>query len=116
MVIDGQALLPFELHGPPRPFAWFLSHRGCHRATQQVPALSDKETFVRPLEYLLRHLGGGEQHKAFFDQDERAESMRPGQPGADEIAAGLYGSRWGVVVLSPEFFTSKWCVRELLTY
>jgi hypothetical protein len=51
--------------------------------------------------------------RCFFDQNDN--SMELGQRNEANMAVGLWGCRIGVVFLSPQFFESRWCVKELNT-
>lgn len=71
--------------------AWdvFISH-----------ASEDKETLVRPLAELLTKLGV----KVWYDEF----TLRVGDSLTRSIDKGLSGSRYGIVVLSPDFFSKNW--------
>ena len=77
---------------------FFICHRG-----------ETKATVARVLHAALARHG----KTAFLD--ERDDSIRVGEPLCDEIACGLHTCRHGVVLLSPSFFDSLWCVCELRT-
>lgn len=76
------------------PYDFFISH-----------ASADKDDFVRPLANELIRLGA----KVFYDET----TLRVGDSLRRSIDAGLRSSRFGVVVLSTEFFRSAWPGREL---
>jgi len=77
-------------------FDFFLSHRGP----------DTKKTLVKPLSQLLNALGVS----CFFDRE-----IEVGMLNEAAVAQGLFNSRFGLVFLSPNFFDSKWCLKELLT-
>jgi TIR domain len=81
---------------PPKGSTWdlFISH-----------AAEDKETFVRPLVRMLQARGV----KVWFDE----YTLRLGDSLRRTIDEGLARSRFGVVVLSPAFFSKEWPQREL---
>ncbi len=68
-------------------------------------ASEDKDDFVRPLAEALRssHL------EVWYDEF----SLIIGDSLRESIDKGLSKSRYGIVVLSPDFFNKKWPVREL---
>lgn len=68
-------------------------------------ANEDKESFVRPLaqELLKSHL------EVWYDEF----SLIVGDSLREAIDKGLAKSRFGIVVLSPNFFRKKWPQREL---
>jgi hypothetical protein len=68
-------------------------------------ASEDKDDFVRPLAELLVR-----QHiDVWYDEF----SLSIGDSLSDKIDQGLAKSRFGIVVLSPHFFTKPWAKREL---
>jgi len=68
-------------------------------------ASEDKEDFVRPLAELLR-----QQHiDVWYDEF----SLTIGDSLTQKIDEGLAKSRFGIVVLSPNFFNKPWAKREL---
>lgn len=68
-------------------------------------ASEDKNTFVRPLARELRKA----HMEVWYDEF----SLKVGDSLRESIDKGLAKSRYGVVVLSPAFFTKKWPQREL---
>jgi len=68
-------------------------------------ASEDKDSFVRPLAEALKnsHL------EVWYDEF----SLVIGDSLRESIDKGLSKSRYGIVVLSPAFFTKKWPIREL---
>lgn len=68
-------------------------------------ASEDKKDFVRPLAQLLK------QHNidVWFDEF----SLTIGDSLTEKIDEGLAKSRFGIVVLSPNFFKKPWAKREL---
>lgn len=68
-------------------------------------ASEDKDDFVRPLAEALKnsHL------EVWYDEF----SLKIGDSLRESIDKGLSKSRYGIVVLSPAFFTKKWPIREL---
>jgi hypothetical protein len=79
---------------------FFLSHRGP----------DTKEILVRPLSYILSELG----IPHFFDQSD--DSMKLALTNSEQMARAAWHCRMGVVILSPHFADSKWCLRELNTF
>ncbi|MFN7260321.1 MAG: TIR domain-containing protein [Cyclobacteriaceae bacterium] len=68
-------------------------------------ASEDKDDFVRPLAELLRH-----QHvEVWYDEF----SLSIGDSLTQKIDEGLQKSKFGIVVLSPNFFKKPWAKREL---
>lgn len=68
-------------------------------------ASEDKEDFVRPLAEKLR-----QQHiEVWYDEF----SLKIGDSLTQKIDEGLASSRFGIVVLSPNFFKKPWAKREL---
>lgn len=68
-------------------------------------ASEDKDSFVRPLAELLK-----ENHlEVWYDEF----SLSVGDSLRVSIDKGLLKSRYGIVVLSPEFFKKRWTEREL---
>jgi hypothetical protein len=68
-------------------------------------ASEDKKSFVRPLAELLR-----QQHlDVWYDEF----SLSIGDSLMQKIDEGLAHSRFGIVVLSPNFFKKPWAKREL---
>lgn len=68
-------------------------------------ASEDKDDFVRPLAESLRRQG----LRVWFDEF----TLRAGDSLRRSIDAGLAGSAYGVVVLSPAFFSKNWPQQEL---
>ena len=68
-------------------------------------ATEDKESFVRPLANLLQNRGV----RVWFDEF----ALKLGDSLRRSIDRGLAGSKFGVVVLSPAFFSKEWPQREL---
>jgi len=68
-------------------------------------ATEDKKAFVKPLVANLITLG----LKVWYDE----LTLRPGDSLSEKIDAGLSDSRYGVVILSPSFFSKQWARREL---
>jgi hypothetical protein len=68
-------------------------------------ASEDKDSFVRSLAEALNAYG----LKAWYDEF----SLRIGDSLTRSIDQGLSNSRYGIVVLSPNFFDKQWPVREL---
>ncbi len=68
-------------------------------------ASEDKESFVRPLakELVKEHV------EVWYDEF----SLRVGDSLREAVDKGLSQSRYGVVVLSPDFFRKRWTKREL---
>lgn len=68
-------------------------------------ASEDKDSFVRPLAEALRksHL------EVWYDEF----TLVIGDSLRETIDRGLSKSRYGVVVISPDFFKKRWPVREL---
>jgi hypothetical protein len=75
-------------------FRLFLSH-----------ASEDKDDFVRPLRDKLVQTG----FDVWYDED----SLIVGQSLLRQISKGLKSAEFGVVVLSPHFFSKKWPQEEL---
>lgn len=68
-------------------------------------ASEDKKDFVRPLAELLQ-----QQHlDVWYDEF----SLNVGDSLTQKIDEGLANSRFGIVVLSPNFFKKPWAKREL---
>jgi hypothetical protein len=68
-------------------------------------ASEDKDDFVRPLAELLRH-----QHvEVWYDEF----SLSIGDSLTQKIDEGLQKSKFGIVVLSSNFFKKPWAKREL---
>lgn len=78
------------------PAGWdaFISH-----------ASEDKERFVRPLAEALAGLGA----RIWYDEF----TLKPGMSLSESIDHGLANCRFGLVVLSPDFFGKAWPAREL---
>jgi TPR repeat protein/Leucine-rich repeat (LRR) protein len=76
------------------PWDAFICHRG----------LDAKQTFASFLHYALDVQG----IRAFFDH----AMVGGADPGA-QMEGAMRTASWGVVVLTPRFFESKWCMREL---
>ena len=76
------------------PYDVFISH-----------ASEDKAAVARPLTEALRERG----LKVWLDEHE----LTVGDSLSQKIDAGLARSRFGIVVLSPQFFAKPWPVREL---
>lgn len=68
-------------------------------------ASEDKELFVRPLVEKLKTLGC----KVFYDE----LSIKWGDSLREKIDEGLHKCKYGIVVLSPNFFAKKWTQVEL---
>jgi hypothetical protein len=68
-------------------------------------ASEDKDTFVRPLAEQLRKRG----HRIWFDEF----SLSVGDSLRRSLDKGLRDSRYGIVVLSEDFFKKKWTNYEL---
>src|SRR5437773_4274256 len=68
-------------------------------------ASEDKPTFVHPLVTSLSQLGV----EVWYDEF----SLRPGDSLSRSIDHGLANSRFGVVVISPQFVGKAWPEREL---
>lgn len=68
-------------------------------------ASEDKERFVRPLAHALTALGA----KIWFDEF----SLRLGDSLSASIDRGLANSRYGIVVVSPDFIRKPWPRHEL---
>ncbi len=68
-------------------------------------ATEDKEAFVRPLAEALRKRG----FHVWFDE----YTLRLGDSLRRSIDRGLSASRFGIVVLSPAFFSKEWPQKEL---
>lgn len=68
-------------------------------------ASEDKDTFVRALAHDLRRKG----RRVWYDEF----SLRPGDSLRRSIDAGLAQCDYGIVVLSPAFFSKEWPQREL---
>jgi len=71
-------------------------------------ASEDKERFVRPLAEELRARG----FTVWYDEWE----LEVGDPLVERIDDGLAHSRFGVVVLSPAFFSKNWSRAELQAF
>jgi len=99
---------------------WDTSHQQPHKnppahtsAQQSIPewdafishASEDKEGFVRPLAEALQKRG----LRVWYDEF----TLRVGDGLRSSIDRGLACSRFGVVVLSPAFFSKHWTQREL---
>ena len=68
-------------------------------------ASEDKDDFVRPLAQLL-----SQQHlEVWYDEF----SLSIGDSLTQKIDEGLANSRFAIVILSPNFFTKPWAIREL---
>jgi len=83
-----------EVSGPEIEHDFFISH-----------ASEDKEDFVRALAEALRNGG----FRVWYDEF----SLRIGDSLRRSIEKGISGSRFGVVVLSPDFFRKDWPQVEL---
>ncbi len=68
-------------------------------------ASEDKEGFVLPLAEKLKSIG----LKIWFD----AFSLKIGDSLREKIDEGLSNSRYGIVILSPNFFAKQWPQKEL---
>lgn len=91
-IAENVALVP---HGvADRQYDVFISH-----------ASEDKETVVRPLAHALRERG----LTVWYDEFE----LRIGDSLRRKIDSGIAGSRFGIVVLSPNFFAKGWPQYEL---
>ena len=71
-------------------------------------ASEDKARFVRPLAEALRERG----ISVWYDEWE----LRVGDSLVDRINDGLGHSQFGVVVLSPAFFTKNWSRAEMQAF
>lgn len=87
----------FSMDKEPHPSV-FLCHRGP----------DSKEEIVRPTAWFLRNVLGVD---TFIDED----TVVVGQNVEDTLIAAAYSSTHAVVILSPTFRQSKWCVKELNT-
>lgn len=68
-------------------------------------ASEDKDSFVRPLANALAK----QKYKIWYDE----HSLKIGDSLSEKIDAGLANSKYGVVVLSKNFFRKEWPKREL---
>src|SRR2546427_7512770 len=68
-------------------------------------ASEDKELFVHPLVISLNQLGA----EVWYDKF----TLRPGHSLSRSIDYGLANSRFGIVVISPNFIGKPWPQREL---
>lgn len=91
--IDGQASST-ESQGDTKPYDVFISH-----------AWEDKAEFVRPLATALRNVAV----RVWYDEF----ALKIGDSLRQSIDRGLANSRYGVVVLSPQFFYKGWTNYEL---
>ena len=94
--------LPAESWSPELLFDLFISHRG-----RSGDGCGTKDSIALPLAAILKRFG----KRCFLDRC--LDSIPPGSPLAASIVRGLYGCRAAVVVLSRDFWKSKWCVLEL---
>ena len=83
-----------EIQHNDRNYDFFISH-----------ASEDKETFVRPLAQALMDAGCS----VWFDET----ALKPGDSLRKSIDKGLVDSRYGIVVISPNFFKKRWTEYEL---
>jgi non-canonical purine NTP pyrophosphatase (RdgB/HAM1 family) len=83
-----------DLAGETRKFDFFLSH-----------ASEDKNEVARPLYEALSELG----YSVWFDEAE----IKVGDRLRRKIDEGLSIARFGIVILSPQFFAKKWPENEL---
>jgi hypothetical protein len=70
-------------------------------------ATEDKEDIARPLAHLLH----AANLKVWFDEF----SLKLGDSLTESISRGLKGSKYGLVIFSPDFFGKQWTERELRT-
>jgi hypothetical protein len=96
---DLSARLP-ELAPPRQGFLIFLSHRGP----------DTKEKLARPLWWILEKLG----IHSFFDQS--FDGIPVGEDNKEMMSGAAYGCRVGVMIFSPHFTDSEWCVWEANTF
>ncbi len=68
-------------------------------------ASEDKEAFVRPLANALRDRG----LEIWYDES----TLKLGDSLSQSIDSGLAQSRFGLIILSPNFFSKRWPQREL---
>src|SRR6185295_6168061 len=68
-------------------------------------ASEDKDSFVRPLAHALREAG----LRVWYDEF----TLKVGDKLRSSIDRGLLSARFGVVVLSPAFFSKAWPLQEL---
>ena len=80
--------------GTPKFYDFFISH-----------ANEDKDGFVRGLAEALRNEGA----KVWYDEF----TLKVGDSLRREIERGLVNSRFGIVVLSKNFFNKEWAQKEL---
>jgi UDPglucose--hexose-1-phosphate uridylyltransferase len=98
---------------PPEDAAHFLRTPGETDTASEGPewdlfvchASEDKDAFVRPLVHKLRQRG----LKVWYDE----LALKMGDSLRRSIDKGLNHSRYGLVVLSPAFFSREWPQREL---
>lgn len=83
-----------EIQHNDRNYDFFISH-----------ASEDKETFVRPLAQALMDAGCS----VWFDET----ALKPGDSLRKSIDKGLVDSRYGIVVISPNFIKKRWTEYEL---
>jgi hypothetical protein len=93
-VVPREVLIRKDESGPFMEWDVFISH-----------ASEDKETFVRPLAEGLRKCG----LRVWFDEF----TLKVGDSLRRSIDRGLAHSRFGVVVLSPDFLRKEWPQKEL---
>jgi tetratricopeptide (TPR) repeat protein len=82
----------------PASYDVFLSHRGP----------DTKKSFAIWLKHELESQG----LQTFFD----CRSLKAGDDAPGKIAEGMRTAEWGVIVLSPGFFASGHCMKELRTF
>src|ERR1700740_307906 len=80
---------------PDQPIKLFISH-----------ASEDKESFVKGL---ADALNANQSFQVWYDE----YSLRLGDSLSKSIAKGLRSCDYGIVVLSPAFFSKQWTVNEL---
>jgi hypothetical protein len=88
---DEPAVEPFP---PGGDYEVFICHRGP----------DTKKQFASFLHYAL----GLQNISAFFDYEMVGGSRAPAT-----IESAMQVAKWGIVILSPQFFESKWCMKEL---
>ena len=83
-----------EIQHNDRNYDFFISH-----------ASEDKETFVRPLAQALMDAGCS----VWFDET----ALKPGDSLRTSLDKGMVDSRYGIVVISPNFIKKRWTEYEL---
>ncbi|MBW4599846.1 MAG: toll/interleukin-1 receptor domain-containing protein [Calothrix sp. FI2-JRJ7] len=86
--------IPQKTDNPSHEYDVFISH-----------ASEDKDSFVRPLAKKLQDRG----YRVWYDEF----SLKLGDSLSNSIDKGLANARYGIVVLSHNFFKKKWTQREL---